>query len=90
MQREQSASASAMRTSDVVFAFLWQVMLTSDPVTALSVLGAILVMIGVMIIVVFKSKSDEEPVVSNAEEGFSNSGYSSSSSNTVGSLLDCF
>ena len=57
MQREKSASASAMRTSDVFFAFIWQVLYTSDPVTTLSVAGAVLVMVGVMIIVVFRSKS---------------------------------
>jgi drug/metabolite transporter (DMT)-like permease len=65
MQREKSASASAMRTSDVLFAFIWQILFTSDPVTAMSIVGAVLVMTGVMIIVGFKSKSIPEEDISN-------------------------
>ena len=57
MQREKSASASAMRTSDVVFGFIWQAFFTSDDVQLLSVLGAGMVMAGVCIIVIFKSQS---------------------------------
>jgi hypothetical protein len=57
MQREKSASASAMRTSDVVFGFIWQACFTSDDVQFLSVIGAGMVMAGVCIIVIFKSQS---------------------------------
>jgi hypothetical protein len=57
MQKEKSASATAMRTSDVIFAFIWQIMFTSDKVTWLSIIGATLVMIGILIIVFFKSQS---------------------------------
>lgn len=95
MQREKSASASAMRTSDVVFAFIWQVLFTSDPVTLLSVSGAVLVMVGVMIIVVFKSKSDVEyaptQIVSGGEiMNNNNSQFQSNSSRSSSSnILDC-
>lgn len=82
MQREKSASASAMRTSDVFFAFIWQVLFTSDPVTALSVSGAVLVMVGVMIIVVFRSKSSrdnssEQKADSEVDEGSRGTGRGS-------------
>jgi hypothetical protein len=49
-----------MRTSDVVFGFLWQAMFTSDAVQFTSVLGALCVTGGVMIIVLFKSASISE------------------------------
>ncbi len=62
MQREKSASGSAMRTSDVLFAYIWQILFTKDPVSALSIVGAILVCLGVLIIVLFKSKSSENHI----------------------------
>jgi hypothetical protein len=51
-----------MRTSDVVFGFLWQALFTSDAVQMTSVVGAICVTAGVMIIVLFKSASISEPI----------------------------
>ena len=41
MQREKSASATAMRMSDVVFGFVWQVLFTSDSFSLLSAFGKI-------------------------------------------------
>jgi len=57
MQREKSASASAMRASDVFFAFLWQSAFTRDGISPLSVVGACLVVAGVMVIVFFKGQT---------------------------------
>jgi drug/metabolite transporter (DMT)-like permease len=57
MQREKSASAAGMRSSDILFAFIWEALFTNDRVTALSVAGAVLVLAGVMIIVIFKSST---------------------------------
>jgi len=57
MQREKSASAAGMRSSDILFAFIWEALFTNDKVTALSVTGAFLVLLGVMIIVLFKSST---------------------------------
>ena len=54
MQREKSASATGMRMSDVVFGFIWQAAFTSDAISWLSVLGAVLVSSGVLTIVIFK------------------------------------
>lgn len=68
MQREKSASASAMRTSDVVFGFIWQALFTSDIVTWTSVMGAVCVTAGVMIIVLFKSASLTETNSSQSVE----------------------
>ena len=54
MQREKSAAATAMRMSDVAFGFVWQVAFTSDPLSLLSLAGAVLVTCSILIIVVFK------------------------------------
>eukprot|EP00981_Chlorochromonas_danica_P008562 scaffold2224_cov175-Ochromonas_danica.AAC.4 len=54
MQREKSATASAMRMSDVGFGFLWQLLFTTDAVSMLSVIGALLVVSGIGIIILFK------------------------------------
>lgn len=59
MQREKSATATAMRMSDVVFGFIWQVCFTSDAVDPLSILGAFLVTTSILVVVIFKPK--EEP-----------------------------
>jgi drug/metabolite transporter (DMT)-like permease len=58
MQREKSAAASAMRMSDVVFGFIWQVLFTADKLSLLSLCGAILVASSILVIVIFKGKSD--------------------------------
>jgi drug/metabolite transporter (DMT)-like permease len=54
MQREKSASATAMRMSDVVFGFLWQALFTKDPILPLTLFGALLVTGSILIIVFFK------------------------------------
>lgn len=57
MQREKSAAASAMRMSDVVFGFIWQVLFTADKLNMLSLFGAILVGSSILVIVVFKGNN---------------------------------
>ena len=59
MQREKSAAAGAMRMSDLLFGFIWQQLLTKDKVTALSIIGAFLIVTGVLIIVFTKEKSQD-------------------------------
>ena len=59
MQREKSATATAMRMSDVIFGFIWQILFTQDPISYLSVLGALLVTGSIMVVVVFKQSSTE-------------------------------
>lgn len=54
MQREKSASATAMRMSDVLFGFLWQGLFTSDGVHYLSLLGAFMISSSIVVIVAFK------------------------------------
>ena len=61
MQREKSASASAMRMSDVVFGFIWQAMFTVDPVSPLALLGAFLVSSSILIVVFFKPPPSPSP-----------------------------
>ena len=55
MQKEKSAMASAMRTSDIMFGFLFQVCFTNDEVTGLSLGGATLILAGIFIIAFKKS-----------------------------------
>lgn len=57
MQREKSATATAMLMSDVLFGFIWQALFTSDPVDMYSVLGAFLVSGSILLIIVFNNKS---------------------------------
>lgn len=57
MQREKSAAASAMRMSDVVFGFIWQVLFTADDLNLLSLFGAIIVASSILVIVIFKANN---------------------------------
>jgi drug/metabolite transporter (DMT)-like permease len=68
MQREKSARASAMRMSDVLASFLFQQIFTSDSVSDLSIVGALLIVASVMVIVLFKDKS-ATPEVSKSASG---------------------
>lgn len=54
MQREKSATASAMRMSDIIFGFIWQILFTTDSISYLSVIGSILVSGSIIIVVMFK------------------------------------
>jgi len=42
MQREKSATATAMRMSDILFGFIWQVLFTADAFDIYSVIGNVL------------------------------------------------
>lgn len=59
MQREKSATATAMRMSDVVFGFIWQMLFTPDPISFLSVIGAFLVTGSIMVVVIFKPSNPD-------------------------------
>lgn len=55
MQREKSGPATAMRMSDILFGFIWQYFFTpADHVGVLSVVGAVLVCLSVLMIVLNK------------------------------------
>lgn len=57
LQREKSASATAVLTSEVVFGYILQVVFTHDTASWLSILGASLVSIGILVIVLLKPSS---------------------------------
>jgi drug/metabolite transporter (DMT)-like permease len=57
MQREKSARATAMRMSDVLFGFVWQAFFTSDAISHISIVGALLVAVSVLIIACSKDKT---------------------------------
>lgn len=67
MQKEKSAAASAMRMSDVVFGFIWQVAFTVDKLSLLSLFGACLVTSSILVIVFSKGKSTPVPTVTTKE-----------------------
>ena len=69
MQREKSATATAMRMSDVIFGFIWQVCFTPDPANLLSVIGAILLAFSILIVAFLKDwgKASEESVEKSME-----------------------
>eukprot|EP01031_Cornospumella_fuschlensis_P037483 gene37483-45519_t len=54
LQREKSASATAMLTSEVVFGYMLQVVFTHDAVSWLSIVGATLVSIGILVVLLLK------------------------------------
>lgn len=63
MQREKSASATAMRMSDVVFSYGFQVAFTGDSISLLSIIGACIVSLSVFLVVIFKQPAAPSPVV---------------------------
>lgn len=62
MQREKSAAATGMRMSDVVFGYIWQSLFTSDTVSLLSVIGALLVSGSIFVIMFFQQKTPPKPM----------------------------
>lgn len=56
MQREKSAIGTAMRMSDILFAFIFQSLFTHDKVELLSVVGATLVAGSIALMIIFKEK----------------------------------
>jgi hypothetical protein len=77
MQREKSAIATAMRMSDVLFGFIWQVAFTADNVAVLSVYGAFLVTASILIIVFSK---ETKPNITTSDQGISTARNSSDES----------
>lgn len=61
MQREKSASASAMRLSDVVFGFIWQAYFTTDSINTLALIGAVLITCSILVVVIFKPPQTPPP-----------------------------
>ena len=80
MQREKSASATAMRMSDVVFGYLWQLLFTADGVDALSIIGAILVSFSIVIVIIFKPAAKESQPPQDANDSIELGKISSSNS----------
>jgi len=64
MQREKSAAASAMRMSDVLFGYVWQVLFTNDPASPLSLIGAFMVMASIGVIIAFKPNEGGDSALS--------------------------
>ncbi len=60
MLQEKPIKASAMRMFDIVFAFIFQATLTTDPVSGLSVLGAAMVVASVLVILFLKTDTPND------------------------------
>jgi drug/metabolite transporter (DMT)-like permease len=85
MQREKSASATAMRMSDVVFGFIWQACFTTDSINILAIIGAVLVTSSIFVVVVFKPNSASTPP-SLSSAALSSINYSPLSTNSPGTV----
>lgn len=88
MQREKSATASAMRMSDVLFAYVWQVLITSEKISILSIFGATLVVSSMMIVVASKSSNPEIHELSNLQYKERISPVTSDDENSIPSTLE--
>jgi drug/metabolite transporter (DMT)-like permease len=78
LQREKSAVATAMRTSDVLFGYLWQLLFTQDAVSAMSLGGSALITLAIVMIVL--SKPTDPGVTVDAASSSSSSSDGSDSS----------
>ena len=87
MQKEKSATATAMRMSDVVFGYIWQVLFTHDNViNSLSLAGAVLIMCSILGLVVYKGmqanvKNDNNNITTSASSSTTSSNSTSDVSN---------
>jgi uncharacterized membrane protein len=72
MQREKSATATAMRMSDILFGYTWEALFTNDSVDPLSILGALFVTGSILLIIVFKKSSLSSSEVSSSHQTTSN------------------
>jgi drug/metabolite transporter (DMT)-like permease len=68
MQQVKSSIGSAMRMSDVAFSFAFQALFTRDPLDMYSIAGAVLVLSGISVMVVFKQNSQAAAKVGTAVE----------------------
>lgn len=90
MQREKSAAATAMRMSDVACGYIWQVAFTADKLSLLSLGGAVLVTVSILIIVVYKENSPGSSTTNTmgSAPGGSNSNSNGMSSSGEGGALE--
>lgn len=90
MQREKSASATAMRMSDVIFGYCWQVAFTNDDIIILSIIGTCLIAGSVLIVVLSKQLNSQQIVNSTFPTSHSSSSSLSDASPKVISLSPLF
>ena len=73
MQKEKSATATAMRSSDIVFAFLWQILFTRDGgPDSLSIFGSFLIVGSILIIIIYKRSQLAKNNNSHLQDGREN------------------
>lgn len=73
MQRERSAIATIMRMSDVIFSFLWQVIITHEHLNPLSIVGSSIIFFAIAYIVCTKKNTNSE---NDMKKTFTNNGKS--------------
>lgn len=88
MQREKLAVANTIRTSDVLFALLWQWLFTNDVVSVVELIGSMFVLVGILVIIIFRDSRlrDSEEDVRSAITSKENIAYSSVSLNQFDEL----
>lgn len=62
----KAASTSVMGTSQILFGFILQALFTDDVINYLSIIGGVLVMVGIVLMILMKPKSEE--VVTQASQ----------------------
>jgi hypothetical protein len=87
MQREKSSRASAMRMSDVIFAYIWQMCFTRDSFSVLSVIGATLVT-GSIIIIVFTKPADVKEIIDKRSDDVTLNERSNNTSSSVHNIIE--
>jgi drug/metabolite transporter (DMT)-like permease len=69
MQREKLAVANTIRTSDVMFALLWQQLFTRDVVSTVELIGSVFVLVGILVIIVYRDGSHKDQRSGGVDEG---------------------
>ena len=62
----KAASTSVMGTSQILFGFILQAAFTDDVINYLSIIGGVLVMVGIVLMILLKPKSENELDASRA------------------------
>ena len=68
MQKEKSATSTAMRMSDVPFSFVWQAIFTNDKVYVTSIFGALIITSSILTLMILKETGQEPDLKSKTTE----------------------
>lgn len=89
LQLGKAATTSVMGTSQILFGFILQALFTDDVINYLSIIGGLLVLIGIVLMILMRSNGDaaEEALLMNKERGKSETGTELSDASTESNPL---